>query len=239
MSAGQGKSEQELMELLKEFDTPSVTNVLGTYPKKKDVCLGLYNPWHTNWYTDQSMKCIYPELGRRAGHVVTAVFGMPDPDFGRLDFTDILRAVWACDNPVIVVFKQDIPENIRMKNGLAGGNMVTALKRAGAVGLISDGPSRDVDEIREMDFQYMLTGVSAGHGAFSIKAVNVPVSICGMDVCPGEIIHMDENGAVKFPRQHLADVYERLCLLREQENKKMSSLAAAADVEGLVKAWLG
>jgi len=36
--------------------------------------------------------------------------------------------------------------------------------------------------------------------------VNVPVSVGRMDVSPGEIIHMDENGAVKFPAAKLEAV---------------------------------
>ena len=60
--------------------------------------------------------------------------------------------------------------------------------------------SRDLDEVRPMGFQYMLTGVTAGHGAMAVQAVNVPVSVGGMDVAPGEIIHMDENGAVSSRR---------------------------------------
>ena len=59
-----------------------------------------------------------------------------------------------------------------------------------------------------MGIQYMLTGVSPGHGPMGVKAVNTPVEICGMDVAPGEIIHLDENGAVKFPREYLAKVLE-------------------------------
>ncbi len=33
----------------------------------------------------------------------------------------------------------------------------------------------------------------------AVQSVNVPVSVGGMDVAPGDLIHMDENGAVKFP----------------------------------------
>ena len=86
------------------------------------------------------------------------------------------------------------------KVGLAGGNMTAAMKSVGCLGAISNGPSRDIDEIRPMEFQYLLSGITPGHGAMAVQAVNVPVSIGGMDVAPGEIIHMDENGACKFPR---------------------------------------
>lgn len=32
------------LEKLKQFDTPSITNVVATYPDK-EYCLGLYHPW--------------------------------------------------------------------------------------------------------------------------------------------------------------------------------------------------
>ncbi len=234
MTREQTQRERELLESLKQFDTPSITNVVATYPNDKKLCLGLYDPWACNWYTDQSLKCMYPELGRRVGYAVTVIYGLPTPGFDRLSFSDVLRAIEASPKPAVVCIKQDFPENIKNKNGLSGGNMTTAMKALGAVGVISDGPSRDIDEIREMDFQYMLTGITAGHGAFSVKAVNVPVNICGMDVCPGEIIHMDENGAVKFPADQLENVYDLACKLQEVEKKRMSRMASAKDAESII-----
>jgi regulator of RNase E activity RraA len=86
----------------------------------------------------------------------------------------------------------------------------------------------------------MLTGVTAGHGDFAIKAVNVPVNICGMDVCPGEIIHMDENGAVKFPRDVLPRVLELVKKLLAGEQEKQQRVAAASgDVEKIIRIMQG
>ncbi len=73
-------SEKEILEQLKGFDTPSITNVVATYPQNP-LCLGLYEPWRSNWYTDQSLRCIYPELGRLVGYAVTVVYSLPDPNF--------------------------------------------------------------------------------------------------------------------------------------------------------------
>ena len=36
------------LEKLKQFDTPSITNVVATYPDK-EYCLGLYHPWRGQW----------------------------------------------------------------------------------------------------------------------------------------------------------------------------------------------
>ena len=159
---------------------------------------------------------MYPELGRTVGYAVTCVYGLPDPGFKRLTFMDVIDALDASPKPTILVLQQKFPPEIAGKVGLSGGNMTSAMKAVGCLGVISNGPSRDLDEIRPMKFQYMLTGVSAGHGGMAVYAVNVPVSVGGMDVCPGEIIHMDENGAVKFPANKLEAVLTNVRALQRK-----------------------
>jgi regulator of RNase E activity RraA len=219
-------TDREMLEELKNFDTPSITNIVATYPKNP-LCLGLYNPWTENWYTDQSIRCMYPELGRTVGYAITCVFGLPDPNYSRLSFMDVIDAMDASNKPTILVFQQKFPPEIAGKVGLSGGNMTSAMKAVGCVGAISNGPSRDIDEIRPMKFQYMLSGVTAGHGAMAIHAVNVPVTVAGMDVCPGEIIHMDENGACKFPADELEAVLTNVRKLQKQEEARMGALQNA------------
>ncbi len=226
----------QMLEELKQFDTPSITNVVATYPGNP-LCLGLYNPWSENWYTDQTIRCMYPELGRLAGYAVTCVYGLPDPGYTRLSFADVIDALEASPKPTILVLQQKFPPEIAGKVGLAGGNMVSAMKAVGCVGLISNGPSRDLDEVRPLGFQYMLTGVTAGHGAMAVQAINVPVSVGGMDVAPGEIIHMDENGAVKFPAAKLADVLRNARALQQEEAARMAALqraTSAAEIRAIL-----
>ncbi len=219
-------TEREMLEALRDYDTPSITNVVATYPKDP-LCLGLYNPWTENWYTDQSIRCIFPELGRTVGYAVTCVYGLPDPEYTRLSFMDVIDALEASKRPSILVFQQKFPPEIAGKVGLAGGNMTSAMKALGCVGAISNGPSRDVDEIRPMKFQYMLSGVTAGHGAMAVHAVNVPVTVAGMDVCPGEMIHMDENGACKFPPDKLEAVLANVRALQKEEETRINLLQKA------------
>lgn len=233
------EEELAIIKELESFDTPTITNVVATYPGMP-TCLSLYHPWDTNWYTDDSLRAMYPELGRTCGYAVTCTYGIPDPNFRNgPTFGDILDAIDQSPKPVVLLIKQDYPERCKRKNGLCGGNMATAFKSAGCVGIISDGPSRDIDEVRELGIQYMLTGVSPGHGPMGVKAVNTPVSICGMDVAPGEIIHMDENGAVKFPRRYLREVLENCRSLSAAEARKMKLLASTSDIQLLKKYMQG
>ena len=222
---------------MRDFDTPSITNVLATYPDSP-LCLGLYEPWRQHWYTDQSVHCIYPELGRMIGYAVTVVFSLPDPNFRRLSMTDLVAALIKSKKPAIIVIKQDFPPDILPKVGLSGGNMTTIFKACGAIAVVTNGPSRDVDEIRPMEFQYIMSGVTPGHGPTAISAINIPVSVAGMDVSPGELIHMDENGACKFPADRLAEVYKNVQELAKNEAesmKKISTLKSAEDVLAMLK----
>jgi regulator of RNase E activity RraA len=89
-----------------------------------------------------------------------------------------------------------------------------------------------------MKFQYLLSGITPGHGAMAIRAVNVPVSVAGMDVAPGEIIHMDENGACKFPVDKLEAVLNNVRALREQEEARINAVLEAKSLDD-IKAMRG
>lgn len=214
-----------LLAHLQKFDTCSISNVVATYPENEKLCLGLYHPWNSNWYTDSTCRSMFPELGPRAGYAVTVTFGLPDSAGSRMSMKDLLFAIANAPKPVILVIHQNFPEHLKKKNGLCGGNMATAFGSLGVTGIISDGPSRDLNEVRALGIQYILTGSCAGHGAFSVEEINTPVSVCGMSVCPGEIIHMDENGAVKFPSDHLEEVIRLSEKLHKYEQEKQKNLS--------------
>ena len=230
--------ELEMIEELKNYDTPSITNVVATY-SDNPLCLGLYNPWTENWYTDQSIRCMFPELGRTVGYAVTCVFGIPDPGYSRLTFMDVIDALDASKKPTVLVLQQKFPRRLAAKVGLAGGNMNAAMKAVGCVGVVSNGPSRDMDEIRPTGVQYMLSGVTAGHGAMGVHAVNVPVSVGGMDVAPGEVIHMDENGACKFPSDKIEPVLTNVKALLKEEEERINRLRDASTAAEVRAAFAG
>ena len=212
---------------LRKIDTPTITNAVATYPDA-ETCLALYDPWAEDWYTDSSIRCIYPELGPAVGHAVTCVYGLPDATApSELTFMDVIDALDAMPKPTILVIGQRFPREIRSKVGLAGEIMVTSMKAVGCVGLISDGPSRDIDAIRKLDFQMLLCGVTAGHGEMAVQAVNVPVSVGGMDVTPGELIHMDENGAVRLPADQAEAVLDNAQAVLADEAELFSRLRRA------------
>ncbi len=231
--------EDQVFAALRKIDTPTITNVVATYPNNH-LCLGLYNPWTENWYTDTSIRCIYPDLGAMIGHAVTCVYGLPDHNFsGRLNFMNVIDALDAAPKPTILVMQQKWPPELHRKAGLAGEIMVSSMMAVGCVGLLSNGPSRDIDAIRRLKFQLLLGGVTAGHGEMAVQAINVPVSVGGMDVAPGELVHMDENGAVKFPVQHAKAVLDNANAMLAEEATRLAKIRSATTAAAVRSANAG
>jgi len=215
-----------LIEELKQFNTPTIANVVATYGEDP-LCLRIYDPLSHHYYTDQSIHCVFPELGRTAGYAITCLCGPPDPEHSKLSFLDLVEALDGSPKPTVLVLEQRFPPEYAGKMGMSGGNLTSAMKAVGCVGVVTNGPSRDLDEIRPMKVQYMLSGVAVGHLPIAVHGINVPVTVAGMDVAPGEIVHMDENGACKFPAQHLAAVVAASRKLQHEEDVRMTAFLKA------------
>ena len=223
-------TEEEMLEKLKGFSTPTVGNVVATFTKDP-LCLRVYDPWYGKWYTDESVRCIYPELGARIGYAVTVVYSLPDPNYRGYSFTDLIDVLWDSKKPVILVCQQDFPPDLLPRSGLFGGRMTATFKACGISGVLTNGPSRDVDEIKDLEVQYIMSGIASGHGEFSLKAINVPVSVAGMDVAPGDVIHMDEHGACKFPADKLENLCSNIDPLVKVEDGQVKTILEAKSAE--------
>ena len=73
----------------------------------------------------------------------------------------------------------------------------------------------------------------------AVHAVNTPVSVAGMDVSPGEIVHMDENGACKFPADKMEAVVTNVKKLLKEEDKKITALQKAKSATQIKKILSG
>jgi len=96
-------------------------------------------------------------------------------------------------------------------NGTVWGDLMTYTSSRNKInGTIIDGICRDLPLIRELRYPiytkggYMVTGKDRVY----VDAVNVPVSICGLQVKPGDIILGDDSGVLVIPAGRAAEVLE-------------------------------
>src|SRR5579864_4166004 len=97
--------EVRILQELKKFDTATICNVVATYPGS-DLCLKLYDAWRGEYYTDTSVRCIYPELGPVCGYAATAWYSEERPDYTKLDPWTLYDHFDRSRRPIIFVAKQ-------------------------------------------------------------------------------------------------------------------------------------
>lgn len=109
-------------------------------------------------------------------------------------------------------------------DGMFGELLATALHRRGVRGAVIDAGVRDVAELREMGFPAWSAAVSAqGTVKATPGAVNVPITIGGQLVRPGDTILADDDGVLVCPR---ADLERGIAASAARTEKEAAARAA-------------
>jgi regulator of RNase E activity RraA len=77
----------------------------------------------------------------------------------------------------------------------------TTFLSLGAVGTLTHGGVRDLNEVGPLGFYFFSTDIMVARAESHLTAHNCPVQICGMTVLPGDLIHADCHGAVVIPAE--------------------------------------
>ena len=110
-------------------------------------------------------------------------------------------------------------------NAVVGGILTYYAATIKLSGMVIDGAIRDVAEIRERDFPVYARGVNhRGPYKDGPGEINVPVSIGGMVVNPGDIIVGDEDGLLAFAPTEAATVIEKALAQGRKEAETMAAM---------------
>jgi 4-hydroxy-4-methyl-2-oxoglutarate aldolase len=188
------------LALLARADSPTVANVIELFDVRPRVA----------GYANAALKAIYPELPPAVGYAVTATFRSAYPASSHDAYggmPQLIADAQAIPAPRIVVF-QDLDDPPAAAT--YGEVMATTFQAFGFVGLITSGAARDIEQVRALRFPCWASGVIVSHGYNHILGGNVPVTVGGLQVNPGDLIHADANGIVNIPHAIAAGVAE-LC----------------------------
>lgn len=87
-----------------------------------------------------------------------------------------------------------------LQNAVVGGILTYYAARIGVAGVVIDGAVRDVAELREREFPVYARGVThRGPYKDGPGEINVPVSVGGMVVNPGDVVVGDQDGLLAIP----------------------------------------
>ena len=113
----------------------------------------------------------------------------------------IHAAVEVCEPGDILVVTNTAPST----HGMFGDLLASSLMARGVVGLVMDAGVRDTMDLRAMGFAVWTRHVSCeGTVKNTPGSVNVPISINGVIINPGDVICADDDGVVAVPRGEAA-----------------------------------
>jgi len=191
---------------LTAWDTPALSNALDAL-RLRSFAVG---------YTDGSVHRV-TGAGVMAGRVVTARMAARDPGDDGIPVTRLHQAVSAVDGPVVVVIEdQDEQPGAGAFLGEVNGSLFAAL---GIAGLVTNGRVRDVGDLRGLPYPVYAAGLCVARSYMRLTEVGAPVTVAGLRVEPGDIVHGDEHGVLSIPPEALPAILAQAELLRAEEQR--------------------
>jgi 4-hydroxy-4-methyl-2-oxoglutarate aldolase len=219
-------SPQDLA-LLGTYDTPTVCNVIELFDLRP----------RTSGYMDGRIQACFPEMPPMVGYAVTATFQAAAPPLGGDVYASMEEQVAAfahAPGPIVIVF-QDLDDPPLAAT--FGEVMCTTYQAFGAVGLITSGAGRDLDQVQDLNFPAFTNGTICSHGYSHQPSIQVPVRVGGETVYPGQLLHGDCNGVTSIPIEIASEVAHTCQPLVEAEQIVLGYLhGGSVTVKGLSEA---
>jgi regulator of RNase E activity RraA len=197
-------------EFLRSIDTPTVCNLIEMVAPER----------RGSFYTVKHLHCPFPDLPPMVGFAKTVTIRAKDKvplgEAGymqkRLDYLDYIAAE---PHPSVVVI-EDLDGDHAGYGSFWGEVQSNVHKALGCLGTITNGSVRDIPMI-PAGFQMLAGSISPSHAYVHVVDYGVPVSVHGMAVESGNLLHADRHGAVVVPADKIAAMRPALDKINARE----------------------
>ncbi len=199
----------EDLNALRRLDTCAVSNAIETFQVR------LRNAG----FADARVRCIFQELPPMVGYAATARLRTGEPPIAGSfhDRVDWWKSILQVPPPRIVVL-QDLDEPPGV--GAVMGEMHAAiLKALGCVGYVTNGAVRELPAVRDMGLHLFAGNVSVSRSYPHIFDFGSPVTVGGLEVHPGDLLHGDRHGLLTVPKEIAGEIPAVAARLRQAEQK--------------------
>ncbi|SLN19382.1 hypothetical protein ROJ8625_00667 [Roseivivax jejudonensis] len=181
----------ELLELLRSVDTPTVCNAIEVAEGRRGF----------DRFTRGTLLSSAPEAGAIVGRARTAQIAAATPPAEPADEVRTRRMAYyrymaEADGPALAVIEDlDGAEAV----GAFWGEINTCVHKGfGLGGVLTNGVMRDLGDMAD-GFPVLAGSIGPSHAFVHVRAIDVPVTVFGLAVEPGEWVHADRHGAVVIP----------------------------------------
>lgn len=151
-------------------------------------------------FANSSIRCIFEDRPPTVGYAATARVRSAEPPMeghSYYEHTEWWDQILRIPAPRIVVVEDlDKPPGTGAFVGEVHANILMAL---GCVALVTNGTVRDLPFVQPMGFQMFASNVAVSHGYAHVFDFGGTVSVGGLSVRPGDLIHGDRHGVQTIP----------------------------------------
>jgi 4-hydroxy-4-methyl-2-oxoglutarate aldolase len=205
-----GPVDAEELDALRQLDTCAVSNAIETFAVRL----------RNTGFADSRLRCMFPDCPPMVGYAATARLHTTDPPIaGRRyhDRTDWWNSILEIPAPRIVVI-----EDMDHRPGIGAflGDVHAAILLAfGCIGYVTNGAVRELPRVRKLGLQLFAGNVAVSHAYAHIFDFGVSISIAGLDVRPGDLLHGDQHGLLEVPKTIAGKIPAVAAKQRENEDK--------------------
>ncbi|WP_299968025.1 RraA family protein [uncultured Roseobacter sp.] len=185
--------DDTLLSLLRQVDTPTVCNAIEVAQGKRGF----------DAFTRGTVLASDPGAPAMVGYARTARIAAVHPpeepaDVIKARRMDYYRHMASGPRPgVAVVEDMDVPNAI----GAYWGEINTTIHKGfGLSGALTNGVMRDLGDLPEA-FPVVAGSIGPSHGFVHVREIATPVTVFGMAVSDGDLIHADRHGALVIPSE--------------------------------------
>jgi 4-hydroxy-4-methyl-2-oxoglutarate aldolase len=197
-----------VIKALQTIPTPAIANGIEVFDERP----------RSEGFMSAEIVCRLPSLGTMVGYAVTAKIraaNKPEPGAAVAR-----RAMWehilSIPEPRVVVIEDLDDPPVGSFWGEVNANIHRAL---GCVGTVTNGGVRDLDEVEALGFHFFSGQVQVSHAYVHVVEVGVPVTVGGLTVNPGDLLHGDKHGVTNIPLEIADQVYDGVKQVEERERR--------------------
>ena len=219
-----------LLKLLRAVDTPTVCNAIEVAEGKRGF----------NAFTRGTVLCSDPEGGAIVGYASTAkiaalVPSEDPPEVIKKRRMDYYRHMATGPRPGVVVV-----EDLDGKDGIGAywGEINTEVHKGfGLAGALTNGVMRDLGDM-PAGFPVIAGSIGPSHGFVHVKEIGTPVTVFGLEIANGDLVHADRHGALVIPPEVVPDLEAAILKMQETEQIVLSAARQPGfDFDAFETAW--
>lgn len=199
----------EAFSELQALDSCSVANAIERFDRQL----------RNEGYTEGALTCRFPRMPSMLGYAFTLQVRSSAPPTKSKAY-DLENNLWwnsllAVPAPRVLVI-QDIDRHPGV-GALVGELHTMILKKLGCVGLVTNGAVRDLDRVEPLQFHMFSHNLSVSHSYSHIVHSGGRVQIGGLEIDSGDLLHGDQHGIIRVPKELANDIPATARVLRQKE----------------------